>query len=50
MAQKQVTCDCGTTIREQSDDQLVSAVQRHAQDVHNMELSREQILSMAEPA
>jgi predicted small metal-binding protein len=50
MAQKQVTCDCGKTICEQTDDQLVSAVRKHAQEAHNMKLSREQVLSMAEPA
>ena len=50
MAQKQVACDCGKTIREASDDQLVDAVQRHAREVHGMELSREQVLAMAEPA
>lgn len=46
---KKVSCDCGKTIRESSDDQLVQAVQKHAQEVHQMHLSREQILSMAEP-
>lgn len=50
MAQKQVCCDCGKTIRETTDDALVSAVQKHAREVHNMELTREQIMSMAEPA
>lgn len=49
MADKQVSCDCGKTIRESSDDALVSAVQKHARDVHRMDLSREQVLSMAEP-
>jgi hypothetical protein len=47
---KQVSCDCGKTIREQTDDALVAAVQRHARDVHRMELSREQVLAMAEQA
>lgn len=49
MAQKQVSCDCGKIIREPSDDQLISSVQKHAKEVHDMELSREQVLSMAEP-
>lgn len=49
MASKQVSCDCGTIIRKESDDELVAAVQRHAREVHNMELTQEQILSMAEP-
>lgn len=50
MAEKQVACDCGKTIREPSDEQLVASVQKHAKEVHNMDLSREQVLSMAEPA
>lgn len=49
MATKQVSCDCGKTIREGSDDELIAAVQKHAQEVHGMDLTREQILSMAEP-
>lgn len=49
MATKQVSCDCGKTIREQSDDQLVQAVQKHAREVHKMDLTREQVLSMAQP-
>ncbi len=49
MATKQVSCDCGKVIRESSDDKLVESVQKHARDVHRMELSREQVLSMAEP-
>jgi predicted small metal-binding protein len=49
MAQKQVSCDCGTIIREQSDDQLITAVQQHAREVHGMDLTREQVLAMAEP-
>ena len=47
---KKVSCDCGKTIREQTDDALVAAVQRHAREVHRMDLSREQVLAMAEPA
>ena len=49
MTAKKVSCDCGTTILEQSDDALVRAVQSHATEVHQMNLSREQVLSMAEP-
>lgn len=49
MAQKQVSCDCGKTIREANDEQLVASVQQHAKEVHNMDLSRDQVLSMAEP-
>lgn len=50
MAEKKVSCDCGKVIREPSDDALVSAVQKHARDVHDMTLTREQVLAMAEPA
>lgn len=50
MMQKQVACDCGKTIREPDDDALVAAVQKHAREVHHMEMTREQVLSMAEPA
>ena len=49
MVTKQVSCDCGKTIRESSDEELVRAVQKHAQEVHRMELTREQVLSMAQP-
>jgi predicted small metal-binding protein len=50
MSEKKVTCDCGKTLRAGSDDQLVTDVQKHAKDVHNMNLTRDQILAMAEPA
>lgn len=50
MSTKQVDCDCGKTIRENGDDALVKAVQKHAQEVHQMELTREQVLAMARPA
>lgn len=49
MAAKKVSCDCGKTISAQNDDELVKEVQRHAQDVHRMNLSRDQVLAMAEP-
>lgn len=49
MATKQVSCDCGKNIRENTDDELVAAVQRHAREVHKMELTREQVLSMSQP-
>lgn len=49
MPGKKVNCDCGATIEETTDDALVEQVQKHAIEVHNMELTRDQILSMAEP-
>ena len=50
MPDKKVSCDCGKVIRASNDQELVKQVQTHAQQVHKMELSREQVLSMAEPA
>jgi predicted small metal-binding protein len=50
MAEKKVACDCGKTLRAVNDDQLVADVQKHAKDVHDMNLSRDQVLAMAQPA
>ena len=50
MAEKKVACDCGKTMRASNDDQLVRDVQQHAKQVHNMDLSRDQVLAMAQPA
>ncbi|HSJ62807.1 MAG TPA: DUF1059 domain-containing protein [Gemmatimonadaceae bacterium] len=50
MVEKKVSCDCGKTIHAHSDDELVRTVQEHARSVHAMDLSREQVLAMAEPA
>ena len=49
MSGKKVNCDCGATIEQTNDDALVEEVQKHAIEVHNLELTRDQILSMAEP-
>jgi len=50
MPEKKVTCDCGKTMRGATDEQLVSIVQKHAKDVHNMTLTADQVLAMAEPS
>ncbi len=50
MPEKKVTCDCGKTMRAANDDELVTIVQQHAENVHNMKLTRDQVLAMAEPA
>jgi predicted small metal-binding protein len=49
MSRKQVSCDCGKVIQAESDDRLVETVQEHARTVHGMDLSRAQVLAMAEP-
>ena len=47
---KLVNCDCGRVVRGDSDDELVSAAQKHAREAHGMELTREQVLALAVPA
>ena len=37
-------------MREPDDEKLISTVQKHAKDVHNMTLTRDQVLAMAELA
>jgi predicted small metal-binding protein len=49
-AEKKVVCDCGKVIRATSDVELVAAVQEHAQHIHQMNLSADQVLAMAEAA
>ena len=49
-AEKKVACDCGKVIRAESDQELIAAVQAHASQVHNMSLSADQVLAMAEAA
>lgn len=44
---KIMQCDCGHVVRGETDDELVANVQRHAREVHDMEITREQVLAMA---
>jgi len=46
---KVIKCDCGFTVRGENDDELVKNAKAHALDVHQMDLTAEQALSMAEP-
>ena len=46
MAGKRVACDCGATVRAATDAELIAQVRAHAQQVHGMQLSDEQILAM----
>ncbi|HXZ47873.1 MAG TPA: DUF1059 domain-containing protein [Usitatibacter sp.] len=48
MVKKIVKCDCGFVVRSDEDDRLVSELQQHAKQFHNMNLSREQVLAMAQ--
>jgi predicted small metal-binding protein len=45
---KIMQCDCGHVIRGETDDEIVANVQEHAREVHNMEITREQVLAMAQ--
>jgi predicted small metal-binding protein len=49
MVMKSVRCDCGFVVRSDDDDRLVAELQQHALDDHNMNLSRDQVLAMAQP-
>ncbi|MDQ2682227.1 MAG: DUF1059 domain-containing protein [Chloroflexota bacterium] len=46
---KVVRCDCGFVAKADADEELIKTVQAHAQEVHNMDLSDEQVLAMAQP-
>ena len=46
---KVINCECGFTVRGDTDDELVAAAQDHAREVHGMDLTREQALSLATP-
>jgi predicted small metal-binding protein len=45
-----VQCECGFTYRSDDEDDFVAVVQKHGKEVHNMEVTREQALAMAQPA
>ncbi|MBI4484881.1 MAG: DUF1059 domain-containing protein [Acidobacteria bacterium] len=48
--QKVINCPCGFVVKGETDEELVARAQEHAKQVHQMDLSREQALSMARPA
>ena len=48
--QKVINCPCGFVVSAGTDDQLVAKAQQHAKEVHQMDLTPEQALSMAKPA
>lgn len=48
--EKVIHCPCGFVVKAETDDQLVSEAQKHATEVHQMDLTREQALSMAKPS
>jgi predicted small metal-binding protein len=46
---KVIKCPCGTVVRARDEDALVTQAQKHAREVHAMDLTREQVLAMASP-
>jgi predicted small metal-binding protein len=46
---KIIQCDCGYIVRGKTDDELVENAQKHAREVHNLDITREQALAMAKP-
>ena len=45
---KIMQCDCGQVVRGETDNELVANVQKHAREVHDMEITREQVLAMSQ--
>ena len=45
---KIMRCDCGQVVRGETDNELVANVQKHARKVHDMDLTREQVLAMSQ--
>jgi predicted small metal-binding protein len=43
-----VLCECGFEVRG-SEDEIVPALQKHADESHNMKVTREQVLAKAHP-
>jgi predicted small metal-binding protein len=43
-----ISCDCGFT-SEGDPDTVVAETQEHGREVHNMDMSREQIMEMSQP-
>jgi predicted small metal-binding protein len=46
---KVIKCDCGFVVRGANDDELAANAKVHAREVHDMDITAEQALSMAEP-
>lgn len=49
MSEQLIECPCGTVLRGSGLAEVVAEAQRHAQQVHAMELSTEQAEAMARP-
>jgi predicted small metal-binding protein len=45
---KIMQCYCGYVVRGETDNELVANVQKHAREVHDMDITKEQVLAMAQ--
>jgi hypothetical protein len=45
-----IECSCGAIITGVNDDDIVAKAQKLAKEAHDMEMSREQAMSLAGPA
>ena len=50
MSSQLIECPCGTVLRGEGVDDVVTVAQQHAKQVHDMDLSDEQATAMARPA
>jgi predicted small metal-binding protein len=46
---KLINCDCGHVVRGTDDDELVRNAISHAKEAHGITITREQVLTLAEP-
>ncbi|MGI8797379.1 MAG: DUF1059 domain-containing protein [Acidimicrobiia bacterium] len=44
---KIIKCECGHVVRGDTDDDRVVAAQQHAKEVHGMDITRDQALTLA---
>lgn len=49
VVEKVIECPCGAVLEGADDEALVFSAQSHAREIHQMELSAEQALSMTRP-
>ena len=45
---KVVRCSCGLDLRDGNEQQLITKVQRHAKEAHDLDLTDEQVRAMME--
>jgi len=45
---KVIRCDCGFIARGNTEDELFQVIHKHVQEVHGVEITREQAMAMAE--